>query len=359
MADGRSRAAVLVGPKRLEVEEFALPAIGREDGLLMVEAAGICGSDWAQYLGTQTSMPIVYPIIPGHEIVGRIDRIGSEAASRWGVREGDRVAVGMQIGTRGVYGLSFSTDQEPRLWGGYSEYMYLDRDSVLYKVPEGLSAELAALYVPISNGVRWAAYVPMLEPGDVVVVQGPGQQGLGCVVAALDAGASLVIATGTSADAARLEVARSLGAGITVDVDKENLVEVVRTVTGGRMADVVLDVSAGSTAPVVLALEMVRRGGQVVLAGLKEHAVVPGFVSDKIVLGGITIHGSSSPRGTRGHDPGKPIRKALELIASGRYPLDLMCTHQFPLEQAEEAVQIIGRSFPGQDGIHVTICPGL
>jgi alcohol dehydrogenase len=125
------------------------------------------------------------------------------------------------------------------------------------------------------------------------------------------------------------------------------------------MADIVLDVSAGATAPVTLALEMVRRGGQVVLAGLKEDAAVPHFISDKIVLSGITVHGSSSPRGTRNHDPGKPIRRALELMGSRRYPLDLMCTHKFPLADSEEAVKIIGRAIPGQDGIHVTICPDL
>jgi alcohol dehydrogenase len=350
---------VLVGPEKLELRDLPLPEVGAEAGLLRVEAAGICGSDWAQYLGTQTAMPAVFPIIPGHEIVGRVDRLGDAAAKRWGVAEGDRVAVGMQIGSRGVYGLTFSTDVEPRLWGGYSEYMYLAPDSTLYKVPEGVSAELAALYVPVSNGIRWAVYVPGLEVGDVVVIEGPGQQGLGCLVAAREAGASCTIVTGTSRDAARLEVARALGADVTVDVDAEDPVNVVREVTGGQMADVVLDVSAGSTAPVVQALDMVRRGGQVVLAGLKEHAEIPGFVSDRIVLGGITVHGSASPRGTRSHDPGKPVRRALEIMASQRYPLELMCTQRFPLSQAEKAVKIIGRSVPDQDGIHVTICPGM
>lgn len=359
MSGTTSRAAVLVEPEKLEVQIFDLPVVGHDDGLLQVEAAGICGSDWAQYLGTQKFLPRVYPIIPGHEIVGRIAEIGPGAAARWGVNEGDRVAVGMQIGAKGVYGLTFSTDQEPRLWGGYSEYMYLDAGSALYKVPDGVSPELAALHVALSNGIRWAVYVPMLEIGDVVVIQGPGQQGLGCLVAAQEAGASLVIVTGTSGDRARLDVARSLGADVTVDVDEEDPVEVVRTLTGGRMADIVVDASAGSTAPVVLALEMVRRGGQVVLGGLKEESAVPGFVSDKIVLNGISLHGSSSPRGLRGHDPGKPIRSALELMASKRYPLELMCTHKLPLEKAEDAVKIIGRSKPGQDGIHVTICPGL
>jgi alcohol dehydrogenase len=235
--------------------------------------------------------------------------------------------------------------------------MYLDRDAVLYRVPDGVPPDIAALYVPLSNGVRWAVFVPEIEMGDVVVVQGPGQQGLGCVVAAKEAGASQVIVTGTSADGARLEVARALGANVTIDVDRSDPIAAVQKATDGRMADVVLDVSAEATAPVALALDMVREGGRIVLAGLKSHAVVPGFVSDKVVLRGLTIYGSNGARATRAHDPNRPIRKALEIMASGRYRLELMCTHSFPLEEAEKAVKVIGRAVSGEDGIHVTISP--
>ncbi len=359
MSNDKSRAAVLVDAKRLELQEFPLPKVGPNDGLLKVEAAGICGSDWDQYEGTSKALPAIYPIVPGHEIVGRIQEIGDNAASKWGVQPGDLVAVGMMIAGRGIYGLTESTSVAPALWGGYADYMYLDPGADIHKVPDGVSSEVAALYVPLSNGVTWATYVPALELGDIVVVQGPGQQGLGCVVAAKEAGASLVISTGTTSDGARLEVARKLGADVTINVEEEDLVEAVRTATGGRMADIVIDVSAHATAPVALALDMVRNGGQIVLAGLKSDAPIPGFVSDKISLRGLSIHGSSSPRGRRSNDPGKHIRKALEIMASGRYDFDLMCTHKFELADADDAVQVVGRQVPGEDGIHVTICPSI
>src|SRR5262245_8726191 len=89
------RAAVLVKPKTLEAREFARPAIGLDDALLRIEACGICGSDYEQYEGAQPQHEdyTPYPVIPGHEPLGVIEEIGSRARARWGVTEGDRVAV--------------------------------------------------------------------------------------------------------------------------------------------------------------------------------------------------------------------------------------------------------------------------
>ena len=357
-----SRAAVLVEPERLELQEFPLPPIGPDDGLLQVEAAGICGSDWAQFLGKDAGVPVGYPVIPGHEIVGRIHEIGPDAAHRWNVTVGDLVAVGMTIPGRStrrpaVYGMTESVTTPPALWGGYAEFMYLDPSSVLYKVPPGISPTVAALFGPLANGVMWATYVPRLSLGDTVVVEGPGQQGLGCLVAAKEAGASLVIVSGTTRDAERLAVARLLGADLTVNVDEEDLVDAVRTVTGNRMADVVVDCSAEATAPVSQALDLVRRGGRIVLGGLKDGRPTADFVSDKVVLKGLTILGSSHPDGRPVHEPERGTREAFEIMASGRYPLEKMCTHTFGLAEAETAVKLVGRRIEGDDGIHVTISP--
>ena len=89
------RAAVLVKPQTLEAREFARPAIGADDALLRIEACGICGSDYEQYEGhlPDTEDYKQFPVIPGHEPLGRIEEIGPNAAKRWGVTVGDRVAV--------------------------------------------------------------------------------------------------------------------------------------------------------------------------------------------------------------------------------------------------------------------------
>ena len=85
------RAAVQVGPERLEIREFERPKIGPDEGILRVQACGICGTDLEQYSGRARLAS--YPFIPGHEPVGIIDEIGEPAAERWGVQAGDRVAV--------------------------------------------------------------------------------------------------------------------------------------------------------------------------------------------------------------------------------------------------------------------------
>src|SRR5207244_3700959 len=83
-------ALVLEAPRQLVPREFALPAVGDDDGLLRVEACGLCGTDHEQYTG---HLPAGFAFIPGHEAVGIVEGVGDRAAERWGVQVGDRVAV--------------------------------------------------------------------------------------------------------------------------------------------------------------------------------------------------------------------------------------------------------------------------
>jgi len=85
-----ARALVLEAPRHLGSRDFALPDIGDDDGLLRVEACGLCGTDHEQFTG---ELFPGFAFVPGHESVGIVERIGARAAARWGVREGDRVAV--------------------------------------------------------------------------------------------------------------------------------------------------------------------------------------------------------------------------------------------------------------------------
>src|SRR3954469_17597831 len=88
----KTRAALLVGPRQIEMREFAIPPIGEDEGLLRVETTGVCGVDWPAYTGKRPDR-FRPPMILGHEIVGRIARIGKKVAARWGVQEGDRVVM--------------------------------------------------------------------------------------------------------------------------------------------------------------------------------------------------------------------------------------------------------------------------
>jgi len=360
-----AHALVLTAPEALEARDIRLPEIGDDDGLLRVEVAGICGTDVQQWRGRLGGIGSITPVIPGHEIVGRVERAGEAALRRWGVALGDRVVVEEVIrcgacprclsGDRGcdrlrVYGLTISVAEPPGLWGGYATYLYLAATAQLHRVPEQVSARDASLALPIANGIRWAAVLPQTAPGSVVAVLGPGQQGLGCVIGATEAGAGTIVVTGRTRDAHRLDVAQALGAHRTVDVDAEDPVAVVRSITGGRGADVVVDVTAEAPTAVTQAVDMCRSGGTVVLAGLKNFAPIPGFVSDHVVLKTLRILGAG------GHDTAA-VAAALDVIASGRYPLSRLHSHALPLDEAELALRITAREVPGEEPVHVALLP--
>jgi threonine dehydrogenase-like Zn-dependent dehydrogenase len=157
-----------------------------------------------------------------------------------------------------------------------------------------------------------------------------------------------VIVSGLSADRARLELARKLGADFTVDVEQEDLRSRVSEITSNKMADVVIDVSSGGPATVTSAVELLKKRGVLVLAGKKRQAI-PEFDSDRLIQRCITI------KGVRGHSYAS-VEMAIELIASGNYPLSEMCTHQYSLHEVDDALKTTGGT--GSPGaIHVTVLP--
>ncbi|HXF81653.1 MAG TPA: zinc-binding dehydrogenase, partial [bacterium] len=186
-------AAVAVAPLRTELRQLPVPAVGPDDGLLAVEACGLCGTDWDFY--TRRRGAQLGPIILGHEIVGRVLAVGERAAQRWQVRPGDRVAVEeflpcghCEFCFTGRPALCAATDSRaerflrygatavdvpPGLWGGFCEVLYLHPQAYVHGAQD-LPAELATLFVPISNGVRWVLKEGRLPRGGAAVIIGPG-----------------------------------------------------------------------------------------------------------------------------------------------------------------------------------------
>jgi threonine dehydrogenase-like Zn-dependent dehydrogenase len=338
----------------MELREFPIPEVPEGGAVLRVEAVGLCASDLAQFRGLHNTPAATFPVVPGHEIVGRIDRISASAAGAWGVNEGDRVAVDEAVVcgrcsgcTEGaicerllVYGHDFSADESPGLFGGYGEYMALLPDTTLYRLPDGVPAEELTLFEPLANALFWTRPV---AAADTVVIQGPGHLGLCCVIAARAARAAKIIVTGTGADGLRLETARHVGATATVDVDAEDPVERVRELTGGKMADVVMDVAAHVTRTVNLCLDLVRNRGRIVLAGLTDFQPVEGLVTDWIALRGLTIHGGG----------GLDVPAAVELLSAGRVPTAELRGEVLTLDRVDEALQLLARTIPGRDAVRV------
>jgi threonine dehydrogenase-like Zn-dependent dehydrogenase len=334
-----------------------------------MEVAGICGTDVKMFKQPLTGAPIVM----GHENIGYIAKAGREFTRRKGFTEGDLVFLEHYVMCGkcewchvGQYRHCENTDwrrnpeairygyttseRAPHLWGGFAQYVYLPWNAVLHHVPAGVTPEIAGLATPMSNGIEWSLFDGGVGYNSTVLIQGPGQQGLSQTVICKQAGASLVIVTGTSRDAKRMEVAKQLGADHLINVDTENVLERVMQITGGLGVDVVLDCTAGAgLVPILLGIDALKRkGGTLVMQG--DH--IPAFQDfpmSKVTTKFITL------KSARGHS-WKACELALAQLASKRFPLELVTTHTFGLKDTAYAIKSVGGE-GAKDVIHVSLMP--
>ncbi len=341
------RAAVFLGDGTYEVREFAVPDPPPGGALLEVEAVGLCGSDVAQYEGVElVPGACAFPVVPGHETVGRVVKLAPDA--ELGVEEGDRVAVNeilMAEGPLRLYGYSdMRGDGELGLWGGYGEFMEIFPGTELHRMSSAPPAEHLTLFEPLASAVHWVDLVGVHD-GETVVVQGPGHQGLAVLEAVLAKQPRRVIVSGTSDDGLRLDAAKEIGASDVVMVDVDDAHTLVYDLTRGVGADVVFDV-ATVTATVPMAVDLVRTGGRILLAGLKHFAEIPGLVTDHIVLKSLQLHGGA------GFTPAS-MAAAVALIESGSVRADVVAGEVFDLDGIDDAMALLTRSTPGRDAVRV------
>ncbi len=278
------RAAVMVAPGRpLECWELPDPAL--EPGAILLEtvASEVCGTDVHLYHGRLAGVP--YPIIPGHVSVGRVLQAPQVTADVMGrpLARGDLVTfydvhevcgrcwfclVARQPNRcprRRVYGITYSAREGPL--GGWAERIYLKPGVKVLKLPEPLGPDdVIGGGCGLFTGFA-AVERAQLKLGDVVVVQGAGPVGLSAAAFAGLAGAQAVIVIGDPAP--RLELARALGADLTLSVGGRTAGErqaAVRELTEGRGADVVIE-AAGNPAAIPEGFQLLRDGGTYVIAG--------------------------------------------------------------------------------------------
>jgi threonine dehydrogenase-like Zn-dependent dehydrogenase len=356
------RALVLVAPHDLREQTFPRPVVAADDGLLEVEANGICGTD-VHFRASARDVPRIL----GHEVVGRVVELGEVARARWGVAVGDRVAVeaGVTCGTcrdclRGFgqtcaaqrgYGSNVTTDVAPALWGGLAELMYLAPGTVLTKLPDAVPPGAAAgWFSPLANAVDWTG--PLggdVGPGDAVVILGPGPQGLAACLAAKTRGAGLVVLAGLARDRERLAAGRALGADRVVEVDGEELEPVVREVTGGDLADVVVDVS-GHPPNAALAPRLLRRRGTVVAASPINAEAEVGLPLRDMIWNQIRWQGVLSNR---------PLAApaAAALLSAHAATFEKLVTHRYALAEAGAAIDAVAGARPGDYPVKAVVFP--
>ena len=256
-------------PLAVELRELPVPEIADGDVLLQVGAVSVCGSDIHQAHNTH-SWPVNVPVVLGHEFGGTVARVASGVR---GFREGDRVVsetaaqiCGDCLPCRtGSYNLC-----QARLGFGYgvngamAQWVRVPA-RCLHHIPDTLPFDLACLAEPHAVAYQAMCVNSTIRPGDTVVVLGPGPIGLLCTKMAALSGADPLIVGGLTADAARLETARALGATHVVDLQTESLADVVRGLSPGG-ADLACD-ATGVSVSLEEAIRVTKPDGQVTKVG--------------------------------------------------------------------------------------------
>jgi L-iditol 2-dehydrogenase len=318
------KALLLSAPSQLELVDFPEPSPAADEVLLRVRACGICGSDIHGWDGsTGRRRP---PLIMGHEASGEIVSVGPQVE---GWRVGERVTFDSTIScgkcgpcqrghinlceNRRVLGVA---PVEYRQHGAFAEYVTLPA-RILYRLPDTLSFEQAAMVEPVSIAIHAIQRV-RIAPTDTAVVVGSGMIGLFVIQALRWAGAARIIAV--DLEPKRLALARELGATDTLQSDLCDVPAEVARLTGGPGADLAFEV-VGVSPTLNLAIACLRRGGSAVLVG--NLAAKTDFPLQAVVTRELTLYGTCSSAGEY------PL--CLDLISRGIIRVDPMISAVAPL----------------------------
>ncbi len=297
-------AAVMTAPGKFEVRQYPYPAVSDDALVIELEMCGICGTDkhtfrgeTTQFAGTPAESHTPFPIIPGHEIVGKVAEVGKNAA---GTLEysGKRLAVGDRVvmcpdilcgkcyycrNTFGFplcenikgYGNAFCCDDGQHLMGGWADYIYVRPDAFVFKVPDDMETHIAVMaeLMSVTYNLDKAKELYTIGgegfgSGATVLIQGVGPMGLMHVLKAHILGAGKIIAIDRSDF--RLQMAKDFGADDVISLNgttQRERVQAVRDLTEGRGADVIVECT-GEASAIPEGMEMVRRGGTYVVAGV-------------------------------------------------------------------------------------------
>lgn len=335
------KALVLKEYRQFAIEDFPVPTLQPNEVLVRVRVCGICGSDVHGMDGSSGRR--IPPIVMGHEAAGVIAEIGS-AVTGWS--KGDRVTFDSTVScgecwycrrgeinlceNRRVLGVSCG---EYRRHGAFAEFVAVPQ-RILYRLPDNLSFEQAAMVEAVSVAVHAIERTP-LELNAAVAVVGTGMIGLLVVQVLRARGCGKIIAI--DLDEGKLKLANRLGATHTIKASEPDLQERICALTSGRGADAAFEV-VGLPATVKTAIESVRKGGSVTLVGnLKAQAELP---LQAVVTRQITLIGTCASAGE--------YPACLDLIASGKVNVTDFISATPPLEEGPAWFE---RLYAGEKGL--------
>jgi L-iditol 2-dehydrogenase len=326
----------------LEVLDMPMPVIRPNEVLVKIKACGICGTDlgiyeWRPEVRFYRGTPFEVPRIIGHEPAGEVMEIGADIPKSWSIKIGDHVAsdawsgcghcyycragyFNMCIGERKSLGLLAN--------GAMAEYCSIPFFN-LFKVPDSLPFDEAAMLQPLSIATRGLETLVQFKAGNDVAIMGPGPIGLLEAMVMRAAGAGKLFVIGIAADKKRLELAKYLGF-TTINASDQSAKEVIKDSTGGLGVDIVFDAtSTGAPAEGIPLLKLV--GQLVITAQVREEIMLPGreLLSREVI---INTQRAGSP---------SAFKRAISMLSAGMVDVKPLITHQVNIESAVEGFKIL------------------
>lgn len=329
-----------------KIIETQVPTPGFGEVLIKVQAASICGTDahiytWDKWAEQRIKTPHIF----GHEFAGKVVELG-EGVRR--AKVGDYVSAETHVVCNTCTPCRTGNQHVCQdckilgvdIQGAFAEYVVVPEQNLWWN-PESMDPAIAALQEPLGNAVHTVFTTPV--SGKTVLVTGCGPIGVLSIAVAKAAGANKVIAT--DINDFRLELARKLGADLTLNSRTSSIIEPVLDATRGQGVEVVLEMSGASQA-ITDGLKLLQNAGRMSLLGIPPQPVMVDL-ANQVVFKGIHLQGIT---GRRMFETWYTVQG---LLQSGKLDVTPVLTHQFPLVQFEEAMQIM---LSGESG-KITLVP--
>ncbi|HOP57868.1 MAG TPA: zinc-binding dehydrogenase [Bacteroidales bacterium] len=322
-------------PCSTEIREVPVPEPGEDDVLVEVAYTGVCGTDPHLHKGT-SAFKFVRPFILGHEFAGTIVQTG-EKVSKFKV--GDRVTSETHAEYCGKCTLcrqnNYHLCRERRGYGfhvdgAFTKYVKVP-ERILHSVPAGVSLKAASITEPFCVSYKSLVVNSNVNPGDTVVIIGPGPIGILCARLAQLSGAGEIVMIGTEGDDKRLALSKDYGATIIINSSKEDPLERIMSLGDGYGADLILDL-AGSSSTLKLSMDAVRPAGQITKIGWGPKPV--NLSLDPLIAKSVTFKGHFS-------HTWDVWEKCLTLMEKGLVDLDSLITHELGIDEWEKAFEMV------------------